>query len=110
MELQPTPLEQFMRLPAVSKVLGGVSKSFIYAAIQRQGFPAPIRIGADSECGPSVWRATDIAQWQAQRVAAAAARANEIRASERHDGIAVDPHSAPQQHDKKDRPHGNKSR
>lgn len=53
-------LQSFLRLPKVM-ILSGRSRSWIYEAIRRGEFPAPISIGARSVA----WTEQSIAEWQA---------------------------------------------
>lgn len=57
-------LQSFLRLKQV-KILTGFSRSWIYAAIHRGDFPAPIAIGARAVA----WPEQSIAEWQARRIA-----------------------------------------
>jgi prophage regulatory protein len=54
-------LRYFLRLPKVI-ALSGRSRSWIYEAIRRGEFPAPISIGARSVA----WTEQSIAEWQAR--------------------------------------------
>lgn len=56
-------LHYLLRLRQV-KELTGLSRSWIYAAIRRGEFPAPISIGARAVA----WTAASIAEWQADRI------------------------------------------
>lgn len=56
-------LQSFLRLKQVT-ILTGFSRSWIYDAIQRGDFPAPISIGARAVA----WSEQSIAEWQAQRI------------------------------------------
>lgn len=58
-------LQTFLRLKQV-KALTGFSRSWIYEAIHRGDFPAPIPIGARAVA----WPENSIAAWQASRIAA----------------------------------------
>lgn len=69
METETPNLQQFLRLPRLVKLLD-VSPSFVHAAVARKVFPAPVRLGDVPGSGPAVWCATDIARWQAERIAA----------------------------------------
>lgn len=57
-ELQP-----FLRLKQV-KTVCGMSRSWIYDAIKRKEFPAPISLGARAVA----WESSAIAEWQASRI------------------------------------------
>jgi len=56
-------LQSFLRLKQV-KILTGFSRSWIYEAIRRGDFPAPISIGARAVA----WTEISIAEWQAHRI------------------------------------------
>ena len=56
-------LQSFLRLKQV-KILIGFSRSWIYDAIRRGDFPAPISIGARAVA----WTENSIISWQAQRI------------------------------------------
>lgn len=56
-------LQSFLRLKQV-KTLTGFSRSWIYEAIRRGDFPAPISIGARAVA----WTEISIAEWQALRI------------------------------------------
>lgn len=56
-------LQSFLRLKQV-KLQTGFSRSWIYEAIRRGDFPAPISIGARAVA----WTEQSIAEWQALRV------------------------------------------
>ncbi len=56
-------LQSFLRLKQV-KILTGFSRSWIYEAIRRGDFPAPISIGARAVA----WPEQSIAEWQAHRI------------------------------------------
>ncbi|TCV81284.1 helix-turn-helix transcriptional regulator [Sulfurirhabdus autotrophica] len=56
-------LQSFLRLKQV-KILTGLSRSWIYEAIRRGDFPAPISIGARAVA----WTEQSIAEWQALRI------------------------------------------
>jgi len=56
-------LQSFLRLKQV-KQLTGLSRSWIYEAIRRGDFPAPIPIGARAVA----WTANSIAEWQESRI------------------------------------------
>lgn len=56
-------LQSFLRLKQV-KTLTGLSRSWIYDAIRRGNFPAPINIGARAVA----WTEQSIADWQLLRV------------------------------------------
>jgi prophage regulatory protein len=56
-------LQSFLRLKQV-KILTGFSRSWIYEAIRRGDFPAPISIGARAVA----WTENSIINWQAQRI------------------------------------------
>ncbi len=57
------PLRKFLRLRQVREATGHCT-SWIYEAMRRGDFPAPIRIGAKAVA----WDASDIANWQARRI------------------------------------------
>jgi predicted DNA-binding transcriptional regulator AlpA len=48
--------EQIYRLPEVRQRIGGLSKSWIYAAVAAATFPAPIRLSSNA----IGWRGRDI--------------------------------------------------
>lgn len=56
-------LQHFLRLNQV-KLRTGFSRSWIYEAIRRGDFPAPISIGARAVA----WTEQSIADWQALRI------------------------------------------
>ena len=56
-------LQSFLRLNQV-KLQTGFSRSWIYEAIRRGDFPAPISIGARAVA----WTEQSIADWQALRI------------------------------------------
>ncbi len=56
-------LRSFLRLKQV-KAATGMSRSWIYDAIRRGDFPAPIPIGARAVA----WDSLSIAKWQASRI------------------------------------------
>lgn len=56
-------LQFFLRLKQV-KLQTGFSRSWIYEAIRRGDFPAPISIGARAVA----WTEQSIAEWQALRI------------------------------------------
>jgi len=56
-------LRSFLRLKQV-KAATGMSRSWIYDAIRRGEFPAPIPIGARAVA----WDSESIAKWQASRI------------------------------------------
>lgn len=56
-------LQSFLRLKQV-KTLTGLSRSWIYDAIRRGNFPAPINIGARAVA----WTEQSIADWQSLRI------------------------------------------
>lgn len=56
-------LQSFLRLKQVT-ILTGFSRSWIYEAIRRGDFPAPISIGARAVA----WTEQSIAEWQAHRI------------------------------------------
>lgn len=58
-----TELRTFLRLKQV-KDATGLSRSWIYEAIKRGAFPAPISLGARAVA----WDAVAIAEWQASRI------------------------------------------
>jgi len=57
-------LRSFLRLKQV-KAVTGMSRSWIYEAIRRGEFPAPIPLGVRAVA----WDSADIAAWQATRIA-----------------------------------------
>ncbi|MCM8624395.1 AlpA family transcriptional regulator [Accumulibacter sp.] len=57
-------LRSFLRLKQVRAVTG-MSRSWIYEAIRRGEFPAPIPLGARAVA----WDSASIAAWQAARIA-----------------------------------------
>ncbi len=56
-------LQSFLRIKQL-KLLTGFSRSWIYDAIRRGDFPAPISIGARAVA----WTENSIINWQAQRI------------------------------------------
>lgn len=56
-------LRSFLRLKQV-KAITGMSRSWIYEAIRRGDFPAPIALGARAVA----WDSGAIAEWQAHRI------------------------------------------
>ena len=70
---EETPL-MFWRLKQV-KAAVGMSRSWIYDAIRRHDFPAPIALGARAVG----WDSRAIAGWQARQIEAAAKRAEAMR-------------------------------
>lgn len=56
-------LQSFLRLKQV-KILTGLSRSWIYDAIRRGNFPAPISIGTRAVA----WTEQSIADWQSLRI------------------------------------------
>lgn len=56
-------LQSFLRLKQV-KILTGLSRSWIYEAIRRGDFLAPISIGARAVA----WSENSIAKWQTHRI------------------------------------------
>ena len=56
-------LQSFLRLKQV-KILTGFSRSWIYDAIRRGDFPAPISIGARAVA----WPERSIVEWQTRRI------------------------------------------
>lgn len=59
---------RFLRLPEVLEVTG-LSRSQAYRLLAAGKFPNKVKLG-DSEVSGSAWLDTEIAQWQADRVAA----------------------------------------
>jgi prophage regulatory protein len=57
------PMQSFLRLKQV-KLRTGFSRSWIYEAIRRGDFPAPISIGARAVA----WTEQSIADWQQRRI------------------------------------------
>jgi prophage regulatory protein len=57
------PMQHFLRLKQV-KLQTGLSRSWIYEAIRRGDFPAPISIGARAVA----WTEQSIAEWQTMRI------------------------------------------
>lgn len=73
--------EQFLRLPQVI-ALTALSRSSIYAYIQKKAFPAPVKISGPG--GRSVaWTASSIAAWQKSCIQAA-------NSSRQENGAAVE--------------------
>jgi prophage regulatory protein len=58
-----TELKHFLRIKQV-KAQTGMSRSWIYDAISRGDFPAPIAIGARAVA----WTEESIAEWQMSRI------------------------------------------
>ena len=56
-------LRSFLRLKQV-KALTGMSRSWIYDAIRRGDFPAPIPLGVRAVA----WDSADVAAWQERRI------------------------------------------
>lgn len=56
-------MQYFLRLKQV-KLLTGFSRSWIYEAIRRGDFPAPVSIGARAVA----WTDQSIAEWQTGRI------------------------------------------
>lgn len=56
-------LRSFLRLKQV-KILTGMSRSWIYDAIRRGDFPAPIALGARAVA----WDSASVASWQERRM------------------------------------------
>lgn len=56
-------LQTFLRIKQV-KAITGMSRSWLYEAIRRGDFPAPITIGSRAVA----WDADSIANWQARRI------------------------------------------
>jgi prophage regulatory protein len=56
-------LRSFLRLKQVKAAIG-LSRSWIYDAIKRGDFPAPVSLGARAVA----WDAEAIANWQASRI------------------------------------------
>ena len=56
-------LRSFLRLKQV-KAATGMSRSWLYEAIRRGEFPAPIPLGARAVG----WDAASVASWQAERI------------------------------------------
>jgi prophage regulatory protein len=56
-------LRSFLRLKQVKAAIG-LSRSWIYEAIKRGDFPAPVSLGARAVA----WDAEAIANWQASRI------------------------------------------
>ena len=56
-------LRSFLRLKQV-KTVTGMSRSWIYDAIRRGAFPAPIPLGARAVA----WDSADVAAWQERRI------------------------------------------
>lgn len=55
--------ERLIRMPEVQN-LTGMGRTTIYTAMERYGFPKPIKLGARSVA----WRPSDIAAWIETRV------------------------------------------
>lgn len=62
---EPGPKERFLRMPEVEQATG-TRKSFIYAAARRGTFPQPVKLGRRM----TVWIASEVDAWIAQRIAA----------------------------------------
>ena len=56
-------LRSFLRLKQV-KAVTGMSRSWIYEAVRRGDFPAPIALGARAVA----WDAVAVASWQERRI------------------------------------------
>ena len=56
-------LRSFLRLKQV-KTVTGMSRSWIYDAIRRGDFPAPISLGVRAVA----WDSADVAAWQERRI------------------------------------------
>ena len=56
-------LRSFLRLKQV-KTMTGMSRSWIYDAIRRGDFPAPIPLGVRAVA----WDSADVAAWQERRI------------------------------------------
>ena len=63
-------MEEFMRRETVERVTG-LKRSTIYELISRGLFPKPIKISAAAgqRGGAVAWARSEIADWQAQRIA-----------------------------------------
>jgi prophage regulatory protein len=73
----PTVLEEFVRMPEL-EILHSCSSRYLYRLIARGEFPRPVRLGADGRSGPAVWRKSEVAKWQADRVRAASQVATDV--------------------------------
>lgn len=62
-------LRSFLRIKQVIAATG-MSRSWLYEAVKRGNFPAPIALGARAVA----WDAADIAAWQQQRISLNSAR------------------------------------
>lgn len=56
-EDEPLETDRFLRISDVSNIIG-FNKKWIYEAIQKGRFPAPIKFGTSSR-----WRLSDIKKW-----------------------------------------------
>lgn len=59
-------VETFLRRPAVEEATG-LSRAGIYKLIARGEFPSPVHLTASASAVG--WRASEIAEWQAARIA-----------------------------------------
>lgn len=62
-------LRSFLRIKQVIATTG-MSRSWLYEAVKRGDFPAPIALGARAVA----WDAADIAAWQQERISLNSAR------------------------------------
>ena len=62
-------LRSFLRIKQVIATTG-MSRSWLYEAVKRGDFPAPITLGARAVA----WDAADVAAWQRQRISLNSAR------------------------------------
>jgi prophage regulatory protein len=69
------PLKTFLRLKQVIAVTG-LSRSSIYAMILENKFPHPIKLGSKAVA----WDESELASWQAARIAARDASVKKTRA------------------------------
>ena len=59
--------EQLLRLPEVER-LTGLARSTIYSGVKARTFPSPVKLSARA----IAWKESDVARWQASRVAVVA--------------------------------------
>jgi len=74
-------LERFIRRPEVERVTG-LSRSSIYEKVAAGLFPQPVKLSA----GAVAWVESEIAEWQAQRIAARKSQAEVTVAGPKSDG------------------------
>jgi prophage regulatory protein len=75
MEHARASIERFLRRPEVERVTG-LGRSTIYDKMEKGEFPKPVPLSG----GAVGWLESEIADWQAERIAARA-RANEPQAA-----------------------------